>query len=78
MLLSDIKHKTTLNAIKKHNITDEQLLEMKDTKDLRLYIRRASRRLWQQKNKKYFQDYYYENYDSIASSKYYFNLLPNV
>ena len=78
MLLSDIKHKTTLLAIKKHNITEEQLLEMKDVKELTLYIRRASRRLWQRNNKKYFQDYYYGNYDAIKSAKYHFGLLPNV
>ncbi len=78
MLLTDIKHKTTLQAIQKHNITEEELLPIKDSKELTLYIRRASRRLWQHANKKYFQDYYYGNYDAIASSRYHFNLLPNV
>ncbi len=59
MLLSEITHKTTLKSIAKHNICIDELSSLEE---LRLIIRRASRRLWQSKNKEYFKMKYMNEY----------------
>ena len=84
MLLSDIHHKHTLKAIKKHQITDEDLLQVNNLQDLQILIRRYSRRLWYKENKQYFKDKYKNEYKEkvlpiirqTMSNKYYLHLLP--
>ena len=73
MLLKNITHKTSLNAIKKHNITEEQLESINSLQELRLYIQRASRRLWYKNNKQYFKDKYMNDYREQACNRYYLN-----
>lgn len=61
MLLADIRHKTTLKSLEKHNITEDKLNEFNTIDELRIYISRCSRRLWQRKNKDYFKNRYEKN-----------------
>lgn len=62
MLLTDITHKTTLKSITKHNITPDQLANIRSLDELRLIIQRCSRRLWQGNNREYFKDKYINEY----------------
>ena len=73
MLLKNITHKTSLSAIKKHNITEEQLESMQTVSELKLFIQRASRRLWYKNNKQYFKDKYVNEYRDQVANKYYLN-----
>lgn len=76
MLLSDIKHKTTIKGITKHNITDDVLQNIQSIEDLHVYIRRCSRRLWQSKNRQYFKDKYTDTYKQQIQSRNYLKHLP--
>jgi len=76
MLLSDIKHKTTLKGIIKHNITDDVLQNIQSLPDLHLYIRRSSRRLWQGQNRQYFKDKYEDTYKQQIQNRNYLKQLP--
>lgn len=71
MLLNDITHKTTLKGITKHNITENELLKIQTLQELHLYIRRASRRLWQRRNKDYFKQKYETLYKERCQNRYY-------
>ena len=62
MLINQITHKTTINAIIKHNITEEELMNIHSLEELKLFIRRASRRLWYKHNREYFQNKYRTDY----------------
>ena len=85
MIIDDIKHKTVLIAIKKHNITNDILQNIANMKDLHLYIRRASQKLWYHNNKDYFKNKYINEYKERVlpiikarnSFQYYFKKLPN-
>jgi hypothetical protein len=76
MLLSDIKHKTTLKGIIKHNITDKELQSIPSIHDLHIHIRRCSRRLWQAQNRQYFKDKYADTYKQQIQTRNYLKQLP--
>ena len=85
MLLSEIHHKHTLNAINQHQINEEQLKNINSLEELHLIIRRYSRKKWYNQNKQYFKNKYKNEYkDKVLpkmreqmSNKYYLNLLPS-
>ncbi len=62
MLINQITHKTTINAIIKQKITEEELLNIHTLEELKLFIRRASKRLWYKNNKEYVQNKYQSDY----------------
>jgi len=62
-----------LNQYIKHNITEEQLESINSLQELRLYIQRASRRLWYKNNTQYFKDKYMNDYREKACNRYYLN-----
>lgn len=62
MMINQITHKTTINAIIKHNITEEELMNIHSLEELKLFIRRASRRLWYKHNREYFKNKYQSDY----------------
>jgi hypothetical protein len=76
MLLNDIKHKTTLKGIMKHNITEDELNRISTLPELHLYIRRCSRRLWQRQHKDYFKEKYETTYKERCQNRYYLKDLP--
>jgi len=62
MKLEDITHKTTIRAICKHGITDDELEKIGSLAELRQHIVRCSRRLWSRGHKDYFRDKYRNEY----------------
>lgn len=71
MLLTEINHEKTLDSIRRHAISAEQLLNFNDLKDLRTYIYRLNQKNWRIAHKEYLSDYMRKKYSEDEMYKTY-------
>ena len=66
MKRDEIKNKGTLKSIELTGITDEELEQIKDKKELSLYFKRKNKDRYNKKNKEYFKSYYEKNREKLT------------
>lgn len=66
MKLEEIKNKGTLKSIALTGITEEELEQIKDKKELAAYFKRKNKDRYNKKNKEYFKSYYEKNKEKLT------------